>query len=138
MKRSPLPGPWHTAALYPPCRTDDLKDDVLFCQALVEREGRVRSHHVAAVNGKTLGPILHDKAYIYLIRDLIKSAVDQMNEALRKTGPAMFHTVDQVRGSVDLSAFRQRFAGTDKDLAAQFDQLSTDLVNLVFREASLR
>jgi cyclase len=84
------------------------------------------------------GPILHDKAYIYLIRDLIKSSVDQMNEALRKTGPAMFHTVDQVRGSVDLSSFRQRFAGNDKDLAAAFDQTSTDLVNLVFREASLR
>jgi len=28
--------------------------------ALVEREGRVRSHHVANVNGKTLGPILHN------------------------------------------------------------------------------
>jgi transposase-like protein len=27
--------------------------------ALVEREGRVRSQHVANVNGKTLGPILH-------------------------------------------------------------------------------
>jgi transposase-like protein len=28
--------------------------------ALVEREGHVRSQHVANVNGKTLGPILHD------------------------------------------------------------------------------
>ena len=27
--------------------------------ALVERDGRVRSHHVAKVNAKTLGPILH-------------------------------------------------------------------------------
>jgi cyclase len=84
------------------------------------------------------GRILHDKAYIYLIRDLIKSAVDQMNEALRKTGPAMFHTVDQVKGGVDLTSFRQRFAGNDKDLSAAFDQDAADLVNLVFREASLR
>lgn len=84
------------------------------------------------------GPILHDKAYIYLMRDLMKSAADQMNDALRKTGPAMFHTVDQVRGSVDLTAFRQRFAGSDKDLSAAFDQDAEDLVKLVFREASLR
>jgi hypothetical protein len=28
--------------------------------ALVEREGRMRSQHVANVNGKTLGPILYD------------------------------------------------------------------------------
>jgi glyoxylase-like metal-dependent hydrolase (beta-lactamase superfamily II) len=84
------------------------------------------------------GRILHDKAYIYLMRDLMQSAVDQMNEALRKTGPAMFRTVDQVKGGVDLSAFRQRFAGTDKDLSAAFDQDAEDLVKLVFREASLR
>jgi cyclase len=84
------------------------------------------------------GPILHDKAYIYLVRDLMKSAADQMNDALRKTGPAMFRTVDQVKSGVDLSAFRQRFAGTDKDLSAAFDRNADDLVNLVFREASLR
>ena len=84
------------------------------------------------------GPVLHDKAYIYLMRDLMKSAVGQMNEALRKTGPAMFRTVDQVKGSVDLSGFRQRFAGTDKDLSAAFDRDADDLVELVFREASLR
>jgi cyclase len=84
------------------------------------------------------GRILHDKAYIYLVRDLIKSAVDQMNEALRKTGPAMFRTVDQVKGGVDLSSFRPRFAGNHKDVSDAFDQDAADLVNLVFREASLR
>jgi glyoxylase-like metal-dependent hydrolase (beta-lactamase superfamily II) len=84
------------------------------------------------------GRILHDKSYIYLMRDFMKSAVDQMNEALRKTGPAMFHSVDQVKGSVDLSAFRQRFAGDRKDVSAAFDEDAADLVNLVFREASLR
>jgi ribosomal protein S12 methylthiotransferase accessory factor len=34
-----LEGPLRTAACYPPCGTDDLKDDVLFCQTLVERHG---------------------------------------------------------------------------------------------------
>jgi bacteriocin biosynthesis cyclodehydratase domain-containing protein len=35
----PLPGPLRPASCYPPCLTDDLRDDVLFCQGLVERHG---------------------------------------------------------------------------------------------------
>jgi hypothetical protein len=84
------------------------------------------------------GPILHDKSYVYLVRDFMKSAVDQTNAQLTKIGPAMAHTVDQVRGGVDLSAFRQRFAGNDTRLAASLDRESRNLVDLVFREASLR
>jgi cyclase len=84
------------------------------------------------------GPILHDKTYIYLLRDLMQSAVDQVNEKLRQTAPAMFQTVDDVKGSVDLAPFRQRFAGNDADLAAAFDQVSARLVKLVFDEARLR
>lgn len=84
------------------------------------------------------GPILHDNAHILLVRDLLKSAVTQLNEALRHKGPAMFRTVEAVRNEVDLTAFRQRFAGNDQSLATAFDQSATDLVNLVFREASLR
>jgi ribosomal protein S12 methylthiotransferase accessory factor len=33
------PGPARIASSYPPCRTDDLRDDVVACQALVERQG---------------------------------------------------------------------------------------------------
>jgi len=84
------------------------------------------------------GPILHDKTYVYLLRDLMQSAVDQVNEKLRQTAPAMFHTADDVKGSVDLTAFRQRFAGDDKDLAAAFNSVAARLVKLVFDEARLR
>jgi ribosomal protein S12 methylthiotransferase accessory factor len=35
----PLEGPPRAASCYPPCETDDLLDDVLACQALVERHG---------------------------------------------------------------------------------------------------
>jgi len=84
------------------------------------------------------GPILHDKTYVYLLRDLMQSVVDQMNEKLRQTAPAMFQTVDDVKGSVDLSAFRQRFAGNDKELGAAFDEVAARLVKLVFDEARLR
>ena len=84
------------------------------------------------------GPVLHDNTYIYLLRDLMQSAVDQVNERLRQTAPAMFQTIDDVKGSVDLSAFRQRFAGNDAELAAAFDNVAARLVKLVFDEARLR
>ena len=84
------------------------------------------------------GPILHDKSYIYLLRDLLQSAVDQVNEKLRQTAPAMFMTLDDVKSSVDLTPFRQRLAGNDQDLAANFDEVAARLIKLVFDEARLR
>lgn len=84
------------------------------------------------------GPILHDKTYVYLMRDWMKSAVDQMNEKLRQTSPAMFQTLDDVKGGVDLTSFRQRFAGDNKNQQAAFDDAAANLVKVVFEEASLR
>ena len=84
------------------------------------------------------GPILHDKAYLYLIRDLLQSAVDQMRAKLRQIGPACDHSLDDVKGAVDLTSFQQRFAGHDKNLAAEFDDEAAHLVKIVFAEASLR
>jgi glyoxylase-like metal-dependent hydrolase (beta-lactamase superfamily II) len=84
------------------------------------------------------GRMLHDKTYIYLLRDFFQSAVDQTNKALMSTGPAMFHTVDDVKGQIDLSQFRERFANGNKSIAAAFDETITNVTKLVFREASLR
>jgi len=84
------------------------------------------------------GPVMHDKMYIFLIRDLLKSAVDQMNAELKRTGPAMFQTLDGVKGAIDLTPFRPRFAGSDKDLTLAFDDMASNLVKVVFEEASLR
>lgn len=81
---------------------------------------------------------MHDNRYIYLLRDFFQSAVDQMNVKLRQSRPAMFQTVDDVKGAIDLSPFRQRFAGNDKAVANQFDEMAQSFVKLVFEEASLR
>src|SRR5579862_5494779 len=98
--------------------------------------------NLAALDATTIvpghGPILHDKAHLYLIRDLMQSAVDQMNEKLRQTAPALFQTLDDVKSGVDLTSFRQRFTGNDKDLDAAFDDEASRLVKLVFEEDSLR
>jgi glyoxylase-like metal-dependent hydrolase (beta-lactamase superfamily II) len=84
------------------------------------------------------GPIMHDKTYVLLVRDLLQSAVGQMNAKLVQTGPAMFHSVDEVKGSVDLSSFQQRFAGNDQDRIAAFNDMTANLIRVVFEEASLR
>jgi hypothetical protein len=83
------------------------------------------------------GPVMHDKAHLFLIRDLLQSAVDQMTTKLGQTRPAMFQTLDEVKGGVDLKPFRQRFAGTDPGLGAEFDDMAANLVKVVFEEASL-
>ncbi len=98
--------------------------------------------HLAQLDAETIvpghGPVLHDKTYLFLMRDLLKSAVDQLNTYLKHTGPAMFRTLDEVKGAIDLTPFRPRFAGNDKDLAASFDDMAANLVKVVFEEASLR
>ena len=50
----------------------------------------------------------------------------------------MFLTLDSVREAVDLTPFKQRFAGSDKEMSDAFDSAAADLVKLVFKESSLR
>jgi len=84
------------------------------------------------------GRVLHDKTQIFLFRDVLKTALDQMNAKLAQLGPAMGHTVDEVKGSIDLSPFRQRFIGDDKSLEPEWDQFTSALIKTMFEEASLR
>lgn len=83
------------------------------------------------------GPILHDKAHMLLIRDLLQSAVDQMTEKLRQTAPAMVQSLDDVKGGVDLTPFRQRFIGNDSSLGPEFDDMATHLTKIVYEEDTL-
>ena len=84
------------------------------------------------------GPVLHDKTYVFLLRDLMKSAMEQMNAKLAQTAPAMFLTINDVKGSIDLTAFQQRFIGNNQDLIAAYDEMTANLVKVLFEEASLR
>lgn len=84
------------------------------------------------------GPILHDKTYLNLVADLMQSAVDQVRARIRQLGFPGGHTVNDVKGSVDLTKFRQQFAGNDKDLQAQFDDMANHLVKITFSEAAQR
>lgn len=84
------------------------------------------------------GPVLRDKAYLHLVTELLQSAVEQVRARIRQIGHPGFHSLDEVKGSVDLTQFRARFAGEDKDLQAEFDDMTSHLVKLVFSEAALR
>jgi glyoxylase-like metal-dependent hydrolase (beta-lactamase superfamily II) len=84
------------------------------------------------------GPVQRDHAYVLLEHDLLKGAVDQLDAELVRIGPALAHTVDEVKGGVDLSPFRSRFAGSDRELGAAFDEMAANLVQEAFKEASLR
>lgn len=88
------------------------------------------------------GPVLHDKTYLSLVTDLFQSAVEQVRARIRQVGHPGFHSLDEVKVAVDLTPFRAKFAGSnnenDKDVAAEFDDMTVHLVKLVFNEAALR
>jgi cyclase len=84
------------------------------------------------------GPVLRDKAYLYLVADLMKSAVEQLRARIRQIGHPGFRSLDDVKGSVDLTPFRLKLAGDDKDLQAEFDDMASHLVKIAFNEAALR
>lgn len=84
------------------------------------------------------GAIMHDKAYLHLVADLMQSTVDQVRARISQLGFPVAHTLDEVKGSVDLGAFRARFAGDDKDLQTRFDAMAAMLVKITFAEAAQR
>jgi cyclase len=83
------------------------------------------------------GPVLHDKTYLYLVADFFQSAIDQVRARISQLGNPGFYPVDDVKGAVDLTPFRAKFAGDNKDLQAEFDDLAPHLVELVFKSESL-
>ena len=57
------------------------------------------------------GEVLHDKTFLFLVTDMMKSVVAQVNEQLRRNDNV---TLDDVQKAVDLKSFRQKFAGDDR------------------------
>jgi len=84
------------------------------------------------------GPLMHDKTFLLLTTDLMRSAGEQLRARIRQLGHPGFHSLDEVKGSVDLTPFRQKFAGDNKKLQAEFDDMAEHLVKIAFNEAALR
>lgn len=81
---------------------------------------------------------MHDKSYLVLVHDILRSAIDQMNAKLEQTAPALAQTLDDVKGGIDLSSCRPRFETADARAADRFDDMTKELVSLGFNEAALR
>ena len=85
------------------------------------------------------GPILRDNSYLLLMRDMMKSAVDQLNAKLVQVNePALGLRFDQVKGGIILEQFRKRFVGNDSSRNAKFDDMAGHLAQVTFNEAKLR
>jgi cyclase len=99
-------------------------------------------HKIAELDVTTIvpghGSTMHDKTYLDLVADLLQSAGDQIQARIRQIGNQGGHTLDELKGFVDLTPFRQRFAGDDKDLQSQFDEMAGELVKATFNEAAQR
>ena len=46
--------------------------------------------------------------------------------------------MEDVKNSVDLTPFKAKFAGDDKELQAEFDDMTVHLVKITFNEAAQR
>jgi hypothetical protein len=99
-------------------------------------------HKLAELDATTIvpghGAVMYNKAYLKLVADLMQSAVDQVRARIRQLGFPGSLSLDQIKDSVNLSAFRTRFAGDDEDLMAQFDEMAASLVKITFSEAAQR
>ncbi len=84
------------------------------------------------------GPVFRDKVYLSLVTDLMNSSVEQVRARICQLGFPGSHTVNDIKGSVDLTPFRSRFARDDKDLQAEFDDMAEHLVKITFSEAAQR
>jgi glyoxylase-like metal-dependent hydrolase (beta-lactamase superfamily II) len=84
------------------------------------------------------GPVLQGKAYLTLVTDLMRSCVEQVRARISQLGHPAGHALDEIKGSVDLTPFRVKFAGDDKDLQAAFDEMVAHLVKTTFSEAQQR
>jgi hypothetical protein len=75
------------------------------------------------------GPVMHDKAYLRLVAELMESIDGQVGAAWR---PGM--TLDQLRQHVDLAAFRTRIAGDSAFIGANFDAMARSAVERAWQQ----
>ena len=84
------------------------------------------------------GWLLRDKEFVFLVRDFLQAAMDQLNRRLADIGPAEFAEFDQVKDAFDLSSFKPKFLAKYPEFEESYVGLERRVKMLVFREAQLR
>ena len=82
------------------------------------------------------GAVMHDKSYLHLVAEMMRSVVAQVQEQLRLDHDA---SLDKVKKAVDLNPWVEKFSGGDKNIAEFFNYgIGDKFVELVFNEAKQR
>lgn len=82
------------------------------------------------------GEILRDGSYIFLARDLLRSAVDQVHARLMLlTKDIENPSLEEVAKGVDLTQFRSRFVAGSPDSGDDFDSAAAALIKVAYNEA---
>jgi cyclase len=98
----------------------------------LERMARVDFETVVPGHGE----VLRGRDYIYLCRDLLKSAVEQVHARLEELSSRIENPpLEDVQKGVDLSSFRAKFGGEDRDSLEAFDDAAAALVRVAYKEA---
>lgn len=77
------------------------------------------------------GPVLKDRQYLELVRDLMASVATQVRAAYRPGA-----SLETVEAAVHLEDFRRRIAGDDKLLGLNFDAMMHSAIDRAYQEAS--
>jgi uncharacterized iron-regulated protein len=85
------------------------------------------------------GEVLHDRTYLNQVIEL----VDQVVSVIRKeVGSNPRQTLEELQQivprAVDQTAWRQKFAGDDKENRDNFDESFESLIKVAFKEAMVR
>ena len=97
------------------------------------REWAAVLRRIEAMDADTIipghGPVMHDKAYLRLIAELMESIDARVGAAWR---PGI--TLDELRKQVDLADFRARIAGDSAFVGANFDAMARSAVERAWQE----
>jgi len=82
------------------------------------------------------GEVMHDKNYLHLVTEAMKSVVAQVHEQIRRDDDV---PLDKVKKAVDLKPFVEKFSAGDQNIARFFEyDMGDKFVELVFNEAKQR
>jgi cyclase len=83
------------------------------------------------------GEILHDKAYIYQVIDLLKAVNTEVEKEIN-AGKTLEEVQDELPKSFDVNSWKQKFAGTDADDKDFFDESFAGLIKASYSQIKTR
>jgi len=102
-------------------------------------EGLARTlHDLLELDAKAIvpghGDVMHDKAYLRAVLEMIETIVGQVNAAIVRIG-SLSARLEDVRPQIDVAEYRRRFAGDDPHNQEYFDESIEGLIKDAFYQA---